>query len=158
MARILITAALLITAAPVRAADPLPDYLDDRSSAPQVIASLYNALNRQEYLRGWSYFKPDTAPDYQTFRDGYTTTSDIRLKIGKARSEGAAGSVHSVVPVAIGATDDQGKTTVFAGCYLLTQAQPQLQDTPPFRPIQIDRGNLSESDQDFQDAMGRCDP
>ncbi|HVY51583.1 MAG TPA: hypothetical protein VHA07_08475, partial [Devosia sp.] len=34
-----------------------PAYLDDRSTPEAVIASFYNAINRQEYARAWSYYE-----------------------------------------------------------------------------------------------------
>lgn len=165
MRRILLTCLTLTLATPLLAQTEPPldneevpsQFIDDRSSPERVVTSLYNAIDRHEYLRGWSYFKPDTAPDYQTFRDGYATTENVQLQIGEVQSEGAAGSIHSAVPVALQATDADGAQTVFTGCYRLTQVQPGAQDTPPFRPIQIDDGTLEESDQSFDQAMGECE-
>lgn len=161
MPRLPLTALVLITAAvagPAPAGEAPPAYIDDRSSPERVVISLYNAIDRHEYLRGWSYFTPDTAPDYESFRDGYAGTDRVALRIGEVWSEGAAGSIHSTVPVALLATATDGGQTVFAGCYRLTQVQPAIQDTPPFRPIQIDGGTLTESPQPFEEAMGACPP
>ncbi|MCQ0970846.1 hypothetical protein MLD63_10460 [Paracoccus sp. TK19116] len=149
---------LALVATPVFAQETVPDYSDDRSTPEALVTSLYNAIDRREYLRGWSYFASETAPDYETFRDGYATTEDVELRIGSVETEGAAGSIHSLVPVAIRATDEGGEATVFTGCYRLTQVQPAAQDTPPFRPIQIDDGTLAESDEPFDTAMGTCEP
>lgn len=145
-------------ALPALADDAPPDYIDDRSSAERVITSLYNAIDRHEYLRGWSYFSPEIAPDYPGFRDGYADTDRVALRIGEVTSEGAAGSIYSSVPVALQATGTDGGVTVFAGCYQLRQVQPGVQDAPPFRPIQIEKGRLTKSDQPFDTAMGHCDP
>ncbi|MFV0302636.1 MAG: hypothetical protein ACK5IP_17515 [Paracoccus sp. (in: a-proteobacteria)] len=89
---------------------------------------------------------------------GYADTGSVELRIGEIRSEGAAGSIHSLVPVALRATATDGAVTVFTGCYRLTQVQPALQDTPPFRPIGIDTGRMQLSDQAFDSAMGSCEP
>ena len=132
-------------------------FIDDRSSAEAVVRSLYNAIDRKEYLRGWSYFAEDAAPPYEEFRDGYGDTESVDLRLGETASEGAAGSVHFSVPVAILATASDGTETVFTGCYRLTQVQPAVQETPPYRPIRIDRGELAESDAPFVEAMGSCD-
>ena len=131
-------------------------FIDDRSSPAAVVVSLYNAISRHEYLRAHSYFRPDTAPDYERFKDGYARTDSVRLRVGETTSEGAAGSIHSTVPVAIEATDTEGATAVFTGCYRLTQLQPAAQDSPPFRPIQIDEGTLRNSADAFDSAMAEC--
>lgn len=155
---------LLCLAMPVYAQDTTPqnyatlhDYLDDRSTPERLISSFYNAINRNEYLRAWSYFRDDAAPEYDTFRDGYADTASVRLRTGEVTSEGAAGSIHSLVPVVIEATGTGGETTVFAGCYKLTQVQPAAQETPPFRPIQIDGGDLTSTDAAFDAAVAACD-
>ncbi|SEO28005.1 hypothetical protein SAMN04489859_105810 [Paracoccus alcaliphilus] len=127
-------------------------YIDDRSSPERVIISLYNAVNRQEYLRAWSYFNPETGPPLATFTEGYTGTAQVEL-----RTEGAAGSIHAMVPLVLKATDTDGSRKVFTGCYHLTQVQPAAQTTLPFRPILIDDGRLEESDTPFPEAMGQCD-
>ena len=36
------------------------DYMDDRSTPVSLIGSLYNAIDRHEYLRAWSYFAEDS--------------------------------------------------------------------------------------------------
>jgi hypothetical protein len=135
----------------------LPDYSDNRSSAADVIRSLYNAINRHEYLRGWSYYRPEAAPDYRSFADGYGDTDHVDLRIGQVTADGAAGSIHSQVPIALRALSMEGIVTVYEGCYLLTQVQPAVQEKPPFRPIVIDSGHLKKSSRTFVKAMGICD-
>ena len=119
-------------------------------------ASLYNAVNRQEYLRAHSYFAPRTAPDLSAFREDYATTQSVRLRHGEVIAEGAAGTLLFAVPVAIEAVTTEG-SAVYTGCYRLSQVQPAAQELPPFRPIGIDSGQLSESDTAFDTAMGTCD-
>lgn len=135
----------------------VPAYLDDRSTPEQVVTSMYNAVNRQEYLRAHSYYDPGTAPEWPAFREGYAETASVRLRTGEVITEGATGTTHSAVPVAIEATDADGGAQVFTGCYRLTQVQPAAQETPPFRGIQIDSGTLEPSDTSFDEAMGSCD-
>lgn len=135
---------------------PVPDYLDDRSKAASVVGSLYNAVNRGEYLRAWSYFSENDAPDYETFRNGYEATSRVRVKTGEETSEGAAGSIYYSLPVAVEATADDGSVEVFTGCYQLRLVQPAVQETPPFRPLGIEEGRLEKSDTSFDDAAGNC--
>jgi len=132
-------------------------FINDLSSPTRVIVSLYNAINRHEYLRAWSYFKAGAVPPYEQFRAGYARTGKVELRIGEVRSEGAAGSIHSAVPVALRARDADGAETVFTGCYLLTEVQPAMQETPPFRPIRIDGGKLAKSGSPFEEATGQCE-
>lgn len=148
--------ALALIAAQATAQTSQPAYSDNRSSAADVVRSLYNAINRHEYLRGWSYFRPESAPDFKGFAAGYGDTDHVEIRLGKVMSDGAAGSIHSQVPVALRATSTAGKATVFEGCYLVTQVQPAVQETPPFRPIIIDSGHLQKSTKAFDQAMGSC--
>ncbi len=134
----------------------LPNYSDNRSSAADVVRSLYNAINRHEYLRGWSYYRPESAPDYRSFADGYGDTDQVDLRLGHVTADGAAGSIHSQVPVALRALSMDGIVAVYEGCYLLTQVQPAVQETPPFRPIVIDEGHLKITAKTLAKAMGTC--
>ncbi len=131
-----------------------PDaYLDDRSNAASVILSLYNAINRHEYARAWSYWgEGPERPDYEPFRDGYRLTEEVFVAVGPAFSEGAAGSVYYTLPVAIEAHETGGAVRVFAGCYLLRLGQPAIQE-PPFRPLHILRGKLVETALPLADAV-----
>lgn len=144
-------------ATPAVAGPQAERYIDDRSSPERVVVSLYNAINRGEYLRAWSYFKADTAPPLGDFSAGYADTAQVKLRLGEVQTEGAAGSIHSLVPIALQATGKDGTVTVFTGCYRLTQVQPGAQAEPPFRPIQIDDGRLEKSAASFDEAMGRCE-
>lgn len=133
-----------------------PDYRDNRSSAAAVVESLYNAVERREYLRAWSYFRDE--PDRPTFEDfaaGYADTRHVRLKLGRATGEGAAGSTFYSVPAAIEAETDKGRQ-VYVGCYELRLVQPGVQITPPFRPLGIVKAKLEPSATSFADAVGLC--
>ena len=143
------------SAAPARAQDT-PDYRDDRSTPNAVIESLYNAVNRREFVRAWSYFRdePDR-PDFETFAKGYQDTSRVRLKLGAAEAEGAAGSTYYRLPVVVEATRG-GTATVFSGCYELRLVQPATQAEPPFQPMGIVRGNLRQSKATFEEGQGDC--
>lgn len=141
--------------APFAMASP-PAYEDDRSSTEAVVQSFYNAINRKEYLRAWSYFESSAAPAYATFKLGFTQTKAVDMKLGEVEAEGAAGSVQTKLPIAIQAHQSDGSRTVFEGCYILVQVNPSIQDTPPFRPIQIASAHLSESASDFDSVNLRC--
>lgn len=129
-------------------------YVDDRSSADAVIRSLYSAINRHEFARAWGYFG-DTKPakDFEAFVKGYDGTDKVEVETGASSDEGAAGSIYYSVPVAIRATDKAGGERVFAGCYTLRQVNAQIQATPPFDPIHIEKGELKPSTADFAEAL-----
>ena len=120
-----------------------PPYKDDRSTPTAVIESLYNAINRHELVRAYSYWKgsPEVAT-FQEFQKGYRQTVRTRLYTGTATSEGAAGSTYFTVPVAVRTVNSDGTTVVFAGCYTLRLADPKIQAVPPFQPMHIVSGKL----------------
>ncbi|MEO7383164.1 MAG: hypothetical protein ABIV25_15640 [Paracoccaceae bacterium] len=118
-------------------------YRDDRSTPSAVVQSLYNAIDRHELARAYSYWDGSAeVPDFSTFAKGYKTTDHVELVLGMVTSDGAAGSVFYNVPVAIRATDTSGATHEFAGCYVLRLVNPALQEVPPFRPTHIVSGHL----------------
>lgn len=143
--------------APDRSTAPEPDYLDDRSSPESVIRSLYNAVDRKEYARAFSYFRdePDR-PDFATFAKGYANTAKVELRTGKGTSEGAAGSVYYTLPVAVRSVDTSGDRKIYIGCYELRLVQPAAQVEPPFHPLGIVKGRLKETAEPFDGAIGIC--
>ena len=151
----IIAAAALITV-PAVAAEPV--YLDNRSDPTALIRSLYNAVNRKEYARAYSYFSNPTAPDVDTFAKGYADTDHVDLVTGPVFEEGAAGSTYYDLPVAIEAKRTDGSTAVFAGCYTMRLADPQIQ-ADDFKPLHIERAKLSPSSKPLADALPKdCGP
>lgn len=148
------TAAVVLAASFCRTANAAEQpYLDDRSDAVAVIRSLYNAISRHEYSRGWGYFgdiKP--AEDFATFVKGYEGTERVDVETGGVSEEGAAGSVYFTVPVAIRAVGTDGSEKVFAGCYTLRKVNGEIQE-PPFSPIHIEKGELKPATGNFEDAV-----
>jgi hypothetical protein len=143
-----VAAAILLAAAQDHA--PEPGYLDDRSTAEAVIRSLYDALNRREYSRAYSYWE-DTSPDllpFDQFEQGYTDTASIDLTLGDVGSGVGAGQLYFTVPVVLIGTQTDGSTQTFVGCYTLHLGRPQIQAVPPFRPLAILRANVEQVDND----------
>ena len=148
MKTVLAAAALASAIALPHAAFAEDDYLDNRSDAGALVRSLYNAVNRKEYARAWDYYgdqKP--AASYQKFVDGYAGTERVEVATGAVSEDGAAGSIFYQVPVAIRATDNNGSSKIFAGCYTARLAQPAIQE-PPFKPMQIEKGALKPASDD----------
>jgi hypothetical protein len=121
------------------------NYLDDRSDAVLVLRSLFNAINRHEYLRAYSYWQDKTqVPSFDQFQKGYENTASVDLFTGKVASDAGAGQVYYSVPTVLKSTTTTGEQQTFAGCYTLHLAQPAIQATPPFEPLGIRSGALSQ--------------
>ncbi len=151
--RLALLAALV--AAPAHAQGNMPDYLDDRSTPAALVQSHYNAINRGEYLRAWSYFganayarddDADAQADYEAMKTLYEEPAFFEVLTGTVTEEGAAGSTYSYVPVALKVRDGDGATYQLAGCYAIRLAQPANQDAPPYHPMHIVSGELDLAD------------
>ncbi len=128
-------------------------YLDDRSDPIALVQSYYNAINRKEYARAWSYYGEDKpAPGLEEFATGYETTIRVDLLTGPYGAEGAAGSAYYSVPVAIRAETADGAETIYAGCYMARLANPQIQaDT--FQPMHLVEGELEPAGSSLEEAL-----
>lgn len=147
----LLAASALAGCGPEASAQGQAAYLDDRSDGAALIRSLYNAINRQEYARAYSYFsKPFN--DYQSFVQGYAKTVSVQVITGTVMPEGAAGSIYAPVPVAIKSTEKGGKEHIFAGCYITRIVNAAIQE-PPFSPLHIESAELEEVDGPLEKAL-----
>jgi hypothetical protein len=121
------------------------NYLDDRSDAVLVLSSLFNAVNRHEYLRAYSYWQDKTQlPSFDQFQKGYENTASVDLTTGTVTSDAGAGQVYYSVPTVLKSETNAGEQQTFSGCYTLHLAQPANQATPPFEPLGIRSGALSQ--------------
>lgn len=145
----LLAIAAITAALPTQAAEP---YLDDRSTPSSLVESLYNAINRKEFSRAWSYFAEPPAKTLDEYAEGYADTANVTVRTGPASEEGAAGSTYYNLPVAIEAMPHDGDPQVFAGCYELRLANPQIQGED-FRPLHIVKGRLKPSSEPLDQAM-----
>jgi hypothetical protein len=127
-------------------------YLDDRSTPEALVRSLYNAIDRHEYARAYSYFSKPPAKDVDAYAKGFADTAQVKLLTGAAGSEGAAGSTYYNLPVAIEAVDAKGKSKVYAGCYTLKLADPTIQ-ADKYDPLHIEKGSLKPAKGDLEDAL-----
>jgi hypothetical protein len=113
-------------------------YLDNRSDGVTVIESLFNAINRKEYVRAYSYWQnTDQVPSFDKFEEGYADTKSVQLQLGTVNYSVGAGQTYYTVPVVLTARTTQGETQTFAGCYTLHLGSPNAQATPPFQPVGI---------------------
>lgn len=128
-------------------------YVDDRSDGAALVRSLYNAINRKEYARAYSYFAPSKpVGEFKAFVDGYANTQSVELTIGKATTEGAAGSIYAAVPVVLKSVESQGEPRFFFGCYVARIANPAIQGLP-FTPYQIEKAHLEEVEEPIDRAV-----
>ena len=114
-------------------------YIDDHSAPAQVVRSLYNAINRKEYARAYSYWEagaPGLRP-FTQFQQGYATTQSVQLTAGTVRTGAATGNLYGRVPVRVIATTTGGGRQTFVGCYTTHLGEPANQAVPPFHPMAI---------------------
>jgi hypothetical protein len=125
----------------------VPNYIDDRSTPSQVIVSLYNAINRQEYLRAYDYWSnpSNSQASFTAFANGYQNTASVDLVFGQITGDAGAGQLYYTVPVILKTTSKDGTYANFAACYIVPQGQPANFGEPPFNPMNIDRGSAKPS-------------
>ena len=144
----------LAAAVPVCAAEPA--YLDDRSTAASLVRSFYNAINRHEFARAYTYFGDSGAPQpYSPFAAGYADTASVTVVTGTASSDDAAGSTYYTLPVAIDAVSTSGTHRQFAGCYTTRLIQPANQD-PPVTPMFIYQARLAPAHGQLSALLPHC--
>jgi hypothetical protein len=151
-----VISAVIVAAMVVPALAAQPAYLDDRSTAASLVRSFYNAVNRQEYARAYTYFGANPPQPYQSFANGYANTAFVTVATGAAVSDGAAGSIYYTLPVAIDALSSNGMHKQFAGCYVTRLVQPTIQD-PPVEPMFIYRASLNVAHGNVRALLPHCD-
>ncbi|HUS17761.1 MAG TPA: hypothetical protein VM536_22425 [Chloroflexia bacterium] len=113
-----------------------PPFYDNNATGVQVLKSFYNAINRKEYERAYSYFQgaptpdPAVAPPYAQFVAGYADTTSVQLAVGQETVGAAAGNLYADVPTVLFASHKDGNTVRFAGCYFLHRTNPGVDPNP----------------------------
>ncbi len=137
-----------------------PDnYIDNRSGAVEVVSSLFNAINRKEYVRAYSYWQdPAAVGNYSDFAAGFADTDLISATFGTVLSDAGAGQYYYQVPVTQTVQTTGGATQVFVGCYTLHLSNPGMQAVMPFEPLGITNGKfaLIANDLDTTTLMERA--
>ena len=134
-------------AQPAQPGQPVPGYLDDRSSAQEVLRSYYNAVSSGQYSRAYSYWEnPEVVlGPYDDFVAGYALTDSARVvAFGQVQSDAGAGQLFWSVPVTLQATLTDARQQWFVGCYRLHLAQPGFQTVPPYAPMGIRSGTVQQ--------------
>jgi hypothetical protein len=122
-------------------------YIDDRSAGEELLRSYYNAVNRKEYARAYSYWEAGAAglAAFPAFSAGYANTRSVALTTKAGTIGAAAGQTYYTVPAVVTASNTDGSTTVFSGCFTLHLGSPNAQATPPFRPLGIQSAKIAQA-------------
>jgi len=130
------------------------NYIDDRSTPSQVIVSLYDAINRQEYLRAYSYWTdPATSlGSFISFSNGYNDTASVDLVFGLITGDPGMSQVYYTIPVILKVTAKNSTHTNYVACYVVHEASPDVYGSPPIFPMSIDRSSAQPSDINASDA------
>jgi hypothetical protein len=120
------------------------NYIDNRSGALEVVSSLFNAINRKEYVRAYSYWENPavTLGNYDAYAAGFNDTDTITASFGTITSDAGAGQFHYMIPVGQVVKTTGNTTQTFVGCYTLHIANPGIQGTLPFQPLGITKGQF----------------
>lgn len=132
----------------------VPAYRDDRSSPQGLIESYYNAINRKEYSRAYSYLEQGhREPDFQKFVNGYEKTKSVKVAVREVEPDPGAGQIYWSLPVAIESENENGHKEIFGGCYTVHLSNPSVQGEPTFVPMQIMSGTLTRSDLSLENSV-----
>lgn len=106
------------------------------------LPTYYNAINRHEYARAYSYWETSGAPNgvtpiFADFANGYANVAAVQVSTGTILSDAGAGNIAYAVPTVISATQTDGTLQRFYGCYLLHRANVEIGDTLPPYPITL---------------------
>ena len=107
-----------------------------------MISSYFNAVNRKEYIRAYSYWR-DPATQLGTlssFASGYSDTASISLVFGDITVGVGAGQTYYTVPVRLKGISTSGVLGDYAACYVVHIANPSFFSAPPIVPMNIDKG------------------
>jgi hypothetical protein len=111
-------------------------FYENRDTGIKTLKSYYNAINRKEYDRAYSYFEgapnpdPSVAPPYQQFVAGYSDTTSVALAVGTETVDAGAGNLFSTVPVVLIAKHTDSSTATFSGCYILHRLNVGISGDP----------------------------
>ncbi len=121
-------------------------YIDDRSGV-QIIASLFNAINRKEYLRAYSYWSQDSGvgkTPFTQYAAGYADTEQVQVQVGSMTVDAGAGNYYTSVPVALTVQASSGAQRFYVGCYVYHQSAPANFGAPPFEPIELRSADVKQ--------------
>jgi len=103
---------------------------ENQNSPVELLASYYNAINRGEYQRAYSYWQVPPNP-YDEFVSGFSDTIHVQLIVQPpTRIEGAAGSLYAAIPTVLIADHVDGSQHTYAGCFVTRKSNLHPPDIP----------------------------
>ncbi len=122
-----------------------PPFYEDRTDPANFMQSFYNAINRKEYQRAYSYFDTGTdKPSYDDFVAGYSDTVSVTVYIGKYEQDAGAGNVYASVPTVLVAAHTDGSVHTYAACYILHHTNPGIDPAPDAALWKVQKGTATE--------------
>lgn len=107
-----------------------PPAYNNVDSPIDILASFYDAINRQDYQRAYDYWQ-NPPSSYADFVSGYANTSSVQLIVEPPASIGAAaGSSYASIKTVLVAQQQDGSIQLFAGCYVARKSNLQPPDIP----------------------------
>ena len=141
---VLFVLALLPGNTSARASSHVP-YYENRTDPVGLLRSYYNAVNRGEYRRAYSYWETPASSlrqSYAQFARGYADTSYVALYTGRTFGEGAAGSTYVSIPTVLVATHTDRSVHRYYGCYVMRHVNPGISTSPEARYWHIYSGHM----------------
>ena len=123
-------------------------FYEDRTDPVDALLSYYNAINRKEYERAYSYFRgapnpsPSLAAPYDQWVKGYANTSSVSVAVGKVVQDAGAGNIYAAFPVVLFAKQSDDTLQVFAGCYTMHRASEGISENRNDELWSINSANL----------------
>jgi len=119
--------------------------------ALQLLQAYYQAIDVGNYPRAYSYWENNgqaSQQSYTVFVQGFAQTDKVALTVGRARTNGAAGSAYTEVPVVVVAQQQDGSRQSFCGHYTLRRTNVPPFDTFGWRIEQASILKLEHADLD----------
>jgi len=119
-----------IASANIAAGDASAEPPASTADALRVLQAYYQAIDEGNYPRAYSYWENNgqaSQQSYTVFVQSFAHTDKVALTVGQARTNGAAGSAYTEVPVVVIAQQRDGSQQSFCGHYTLRRT-----NVPPF--------------------------
>ncbi len=126
-------------------------FYEDRTEPVNSLESCYNAINRNEYERAYSYFQGAPNPPasvvapFQQFVQGYANTASVQLAVGKVTEDAGAGNLYASIPTVLQARHTDGSIQTFYGCYVMHRVNTGISLDPRDELWSINSAKLTEA-------------
>lgn len=137
-----------------------PQAYNDTDTSVDLLASYYNAINRQDYQRAYGYLQnPQLA--YADFVSGYANTASVQLIVRPPLFiDAGAGNVYQQVATMLVAKQRDGSEQRFAGCYITHKSNLHPPDIPQEDTWHINQANIAAvaADASVADLLAQACP